>query len=63
MKDPYLYPGTEVLKNLADIKDENMLKDMEADYTCYRLSELAMDNSVSRFNFEPALGGISKDEK
>jgi len=51
MKDPYLYPGTEVLKNLADIKDENMLKDMEADYTCYRLSELAMDNSVSCFNF------------
>ena len=56
MKDPYLYPNTEVLKNLAGITDENNLKDMEADYTCYRLSELAMDNSKSSFNFAGLCG-------
>ena len=38
MCDPYLYPNSEVLKNLADIQDEQILKDMEADYTLYRLS-------------------------
>lgn len=33
MRAPYLYPDSEVLKNLADIQDEQKLKDMEADYT------------------------------
>lgn len=33
MKDPYLYPNSEVLKNLGGIQDAQELKDMEADYT------------------------------
>jgi len=35
MRDPYLYPDSEVLRNLADIRDEQGLKDMEADYTLW----------------------------
>ena len=37
MGDPYLYPESEVLKNLADIHDMDILKDMEADYSSFRL--------------------------
>lgn len=31
MKDPYLYPDSEILKNLADIRDEELLKEMGTD--------------------------------
>ena len=51
MRDPYLYPDSEVLRNLADIHDEQTLKDMEADYTLSRLSDVVVDNSVRRFDF------------
>lgn len=47
MRDPYLYPDSEVLKNLADIRDEQKLKDMEADYTLYRLSEIVTDANLA----------------
>jgi len=50
MRDPYLYPGTEVLKNLADIKSEAELNNMEADYTCLRLSELVMNDYAKIFD-------------
>ena len=39
MRDPYLYPDSDVLKNLAGIQDSEELKNMEADYTLLRLSE------------------------
>lgn len=52
MRDPYLYPNSEVLRNLADIHDEKALNDMEADYTLYRLSEVVTDSSGSRYGFE-----------
>ncbi|MBS5064949.1 MAG: Fic family protein, partial [Hungatella hathewayi] len=51
MKDPYLYPHTELLKNLANIQDENMLSCMEAEYTSLRLAELVMKESASCFDF------------
>ena len=51
MRDPYLYPDSEVLKNLAGIQDEQMLKDMEADYTLYRLSEIVTDADWMKFDF------------
>lgn len=51
MKDPYLYPHTDVLKNLADIWDREMLSCMEAEYTSIRLAELVTGESVSRFDF------------
>ena len=51
MKDPYLYPHTDILKNLADIRDREMLSCMEAEYTSIRLAELVTSESVSRFDF------------
>lgn len=52
MRDPYLYPDSEVLRNLADIRDEQGLKDMEADYTLWRLSEIASGTLLEKYNFE-----------
>ena len=52
MRDPYLYPDSDVLKNLSDIHDMGMLKNMEADYTSFRLSEVVMDNTERQYNFE-----------
>ena len=51
MKDPYLYPYTDILKNLADIRDREMLSCMEAEYTSIRLAELVTGESASRFDF------------
>lgn len=51
MNDPYLYPHTDILKNLADIRDREMLSCMEAEYTSIRLAELVTGESVSRFDF------------
>lgn len=54
MNDPYLYPQTGILKNLAGIQNSEELSQMEAEYTSLRLVELVMMNSASRFDF-PAL--------
>lgn len=43
MRDPYLYPDSDVLKNLAGIQDSEELKNMEADYTLLRLSSRISD--------------------
>lgn len=51
MYDPYLYPHTDILKNIADIRDREMLSCMEAEYTSIRLAELVIGESVSRFVF------------
>ena len=51
MKDPYVYPHTDILKNLADIRDREMLSCMEAEYTSIRLAELVTGESVGRFDF------------
>lgn len=51
MRDPYLYPDSEVLRNLADIHDVNMLKNMEADYSSLRLSEIVVDDLESKYDF------------
>lgn len=39
MDDPYVYPGTDVLKNLANIQDKNLLRSFEIEWTTQRLSE------------------------
>ena len=52
MRDPYLYLDSDVLKNLAGIQDSEELKNMEADYTLLRLSEIAADESPESFNFQ-----------
>ena len=56
MRDPYLYPDSDVLKNLARIQDSEELKNMEADYTLLRLSEIAEDDSLERFDFQTLFG-------
>ena len=38
--DPYVYPGTNVLRNLRDIRDCNALAEFEAEATARRLKEL-----------------------
>lgn len=41
MADPYVYPGTGVLRNLAELRDANMLADHEAQASTLRLAQLA----------------------
>jgi len=38
--DPYLYPGTSVLRNLRDIRDAGVLGEFEAEATTRRLRQL-----------------------
>ncbi|HTC92030.1 MAG TPA: Fic family protein [Terriglobales bacterium] len=38
--DPYVYPGTNILKNLAGIEDSNRLQQFEAISTAHRISVL-----------------------
>lgn len=45
-----------MLKNLAGIHDAEELKNMEADYTLLRLSEIAEGDSLERFNFQTLCG-------
>lgn len=51
MKDPYVYPYTNILKNLADIRNEEELSCMEVEYTSLRLAELVIKKSAGRFDF------------
>ena len=51
MRDPYVYPHTNILKILANIQDEEELSCMEAEYTSLRLAELVTKESASHFNF------------
>ena len=39
-QDPYVYPGTEVLKNKLGIKDAATLEQVERDTTLVRIKEL-----------------------
>jgi len=41
--DPYVYPGTNVLKNLAGIEDHIRLQQFEAVSTAHRISELGFN--------------------
>jgi cell filamentation protein len=50
--DPYLYPGTDVLKNLRDIRDHDILARFEAEETSRRIIELI--NSPVRRSFGTA---------
>lgn len=51
MRDPYVYPHTNILKNLANIQDEEELSCMEAEYTSLRFAELVTKESASCFDF------------
>ena len=56
MRDPYLYPGSEVLKNIFNVVDDKTLRELEADYVVLRLSEIAADEPVKIFNFDSLCG-------
>lgn len=51
MLDPYIYPGTDILKNILGIQDRQMLKDAEADYVSLRLRELAENPLDGDYDF------------
>ena len=48
--DPYTYPGTDVLRNIPDIRDFQRLADFEANATTSRLVELDADPLTGRFD-------------
>jgi len=48
MKDPYLYPNSDTLKNLLGVTNENDLNHIEADYTSLRIKE-HLDTPISGF--------------
>lgn len=41
MRDPYLYPDNDVLKNKFGIRDSERLKEIEANYTASWLKDLS----------------------
>lgn len=43
MLDPYVYPGTNILRNVLGIQIQQRLDDAEADYVSLRLRELAQN--------------------
>ena len=51
MRDIYLYEGTDVLKNLLNIKDRKLLDEAEADYVTYRLKEIAIHPLPGRYDY------------
>src|ERR1700683_2577929 len=48
--DPYTYPGTDVLRNIPDIRDLDQLAGFEADSTAARLTELRYRPLKGRFD-------------
>ena len=47
--DPYVYPGTNILKNLRDIRDQHHLDRVEAISTA-RIGELQLDPKAGQFD-------------
>lgn len=48
----YCYPGTEILINKLDIKDDGLLKEAEALYSAQRLLELAVEPVSGNFDLQ-----------
>ncbi|MHB9094343.1 MAG: Fic/DOC family protein [Eubacteriales bacterium] len=48
----YWYPGTEVLINKLDIRDDSLLKEAEALYSAQRLLELAAEPVTGKFDLQ-----------
>ncbi|WMJ83179.1 Fic family protein [Oscillospiraceae bacterium MB24-C1] len=45
MSDPYLYPGSEILKNKQNVRDQELLNDIEANFVGLRIKSL-MENPM-----------------
>lgn len=43
MRDPYLYEDVPVIRNLLDIKEQQLLDDAEADYVVLRMKDIAQN--------------------
>ena len=52
MRDPYLYPNTEVLKNKFSVIDNEKLNTIEAEYTSTRLKEIIENPIKGNFDFD-----------
>ena len=52
MKDPYLYPNSDVFINRFEEHDEKRLTEIEATYTAFRLRQLCDNPHVGLFDFE-----------
>lgn len=52
MRDPYLYPNTEVLKNKLGVMDNEKLNTIEAEYTSTRLKEIIENPIKGNFDFD-----------
>src|ERR1700740_831618 len=50
--DPYVYPGTNVLRNLRDIRDREQLSTAEAIATTLRIAELERKPIAGRFDVQ-----------
>jgi cell filamentation protein len=48
--DPYLYPGTNTLRNLAGTKDAEELRRFESVFTTSRISQLLLEPIEGDFN-------------
>ena len=48
--DPYVYPGTSVLRNLRDIRDPEQLSTAEAIATTNRIAELRGETKLGKFD-------------
>jgi len=48
--DPYVYPGTNTLRNLAGIEDHDRLQQFEAVSTADRISELRVSPITGAFD-------------
>jgi cell filamentation protein len=52
VKDPYLYPNSNILVNLFDEKDELRFNEIEANYTSLRLRQLVEKPISGKFDFK-----------
>ena len=52
MHDPYLYEGTEVLRNKLGIRDKAELEKAEGDYTSFRLRSILDDPVLGDYDFK-----------
>lgn len=54
MIDPYLYDNTDVLKNKFNVKDNELLMQIEKEYTTVRMNEIILDedNKLIKGNFD-----------
>ncbi len=52
MLDPYLYSGTNISKNKFNIKNQDDLEEMEAEYTSFRLKQIAENKLQGNYDFK-----------